>query len=260
MKNILLLALVLITAILYSEEGKSFFTEKRGEFTIDTSDAMQIPVNNFQKVKMNEKSQEFDYPKDVYEFPKTNDFRFLTFSQKIEYSQLPTILLENISTHALIETCLNYPILNMVEEKSFKSIFESFNGYNELIQRQDVTEILLSIYNKTTYASYSTLVITHKLTVFSYMLCNEDVMALFNRSEKICLLEYTLNKPNYPESKELLIATILLNFEYSPMIKLMIQNKLIRDFVKEGSIRMFPPKLITEIGDRFVAEHRKGSN
>lgn len=255
MKKIFLLALIVIV-FLYSDEGNSFYNEKRGEFVPDTSTVTQFPIENILKDKNNENNREIDYPKDVYDFPEKEDLRYLTLNQKIEYYQMPTKLLGEISTPALLETCLNYPILNLVKDRSYKSVFKSFNGFNELIKRQDVREILLAVYNKTTYDSYSELDTCHKLTLFSYMLCIEDVMALFSRNEKVCLLEYTLNKPNYPESKELLIAKILLNLEYLPMINLMNQNELIKGFVKGETMRMFPPKLITEMGNKFIAEYR----
>jgi len=255
---LLILSCLLALTILNSEERKEFYTEKRGFFESDSSSVRKIPKANLTRVKMNTQEQEIDYPPDVYDFNTLRDINYLSNKEKIEYFQLPKTYLKNSSTEGLIETCLNYPLLNTLSNKSYKSLYESFNGYYELKERAELPEKLLEVYRKTTYSSYSKLSTNYKLTVFNYFLSLDEIINLFNIEESMQLLEYAINKPNYPESKEYLIAKILLELEYAEMFNLLQDNDKIKQFVESKSMRMFPPKLISEIGEKYLRKYKNG--
>lgn len=77
---------------------------------------------------------------------------FTTVDQMVEACQIPAIKLENMTTEALLETVLDYPLLlhyNAYDsiEESVKIIGASFNGFRELFSRTDVTSTLLNKYS-----------------------------------------------------------------------------------------------------------------
>ena len=70
----------------------------------------------------------------------------------VEACQIPTIKLKNMTTEALLETVLDYPLLLHYKaydsiEKSIEIMSASFNGFSELFLREDVTSVLLNKYS-----------------------------------------------------------------------------------------------------------------
>lgn len=73
--------------------------------------------------------------------------------EKFEACQIPETYLKNMSTAALAETCLNYPlggeyVFSNNERNWAASLIERFNGLKELSTRQDGASELLKIYEK----------------------------------------------------------------------------------------------------------------
>lgn len=71
--------------------------------------------------------------------------------------QIPEEILKNLTTDELIETVLNYPFLMDIYaydsyQKGFKAVSERFNGLNELLQREDVADKLITKYKNTEVA------------------------------------------------------------------------------------------------------------
>lgn len=104
-------------------------------------------------ISMNIQSQkQTDMP---YEYPiKPGSEQWSTFTtgqQMLEACQIPQKTLSMLSTKALAETCLNYPLffeytaLND-EREGIKIVIENFNGLRELSKRIDGTLELIKIY------------------------------------------------------------------------------------------------------------------
>ena len=79
---------------------------------------------------------------------------FTTKQEMIDVCQIPEEKLKSMSTEALLETVLNYPLVttyyafNSVED-AYNVMLSDFNGFNELLSRSDVTETLLNTYANT---------------------------------------------------------------------------------------------------------------
>lgn len=93
-----------------------------------------------------------DEPYDYPVKPGTDSWWALpqTLDAKIEASQIPEDVLQALTTRALAETVLDYPLLpNMWAFDSFKAGFDSvlsyFNGLQELVNREDSVEQLAAI-------------------------------------------------------------------------------------------------------------------
>ena len=85
-------------------------------------------------------------------FPKSNEWRNMSDSQRIESLQLSNDTLQNISTSRLLETCLYYPLnidafMNDDVVVGFKKIKSQFNGYEELFGRDDFFQVLMELYS-----------------------------------------------------------------------------------------------------------------
>lgn len=91
----------------------------------------------------------------AYKFPITTESKeWKEFSSKAEMvaaCQIPEEMLSNMSTSDLVETVLNYPLLNSFwafnsRELAYKTIYNDFNGFRELMSREDATEAILEKY------------------------------------------------------------------------------------------------------------------
>lgn len=94
-------------------------------------------------------------PDDRYDFPVRPGSQewsvFTTGQQMIDACQVPDVILDQMSTNGLIETCLDYPLLsNMFAFSSIqlgtKRQMENFNGFGKLVQKNDAATLMLARY------------------------------------------------------------------------------------------------------------------
>lgn len=85
--------------------------------------------------------------------PGTSEWEsFQTKQEMLNVSQIPEDKLKNMTTAALIETVMNYPLINSYYafntiEDACNVMSNDFNGFNELFSRNDVTSVLLEKYS-----------------------------------------------------------------------------------------------------------------
>ncbi len=80
---------------------------------------------------------------------------FHSLKERQDACQIPDSLIKRLSTKALIETCLNYPLrCNYIfyndENAGIEAIIDGFNGLQELQEREDASELLIDFYSKMT--------------------------------------------------------------------------------------------------------------
>lgn len=98
--------------------------------------------------------QNSDAPYSYPLLPGTEAWAALTSGdEKFEACQIPETCLRNMSTAALAETCLNYPlcgeyVFSNNERNWAASLIERFNGLKELSTRQNGASELLKLYDK----------------------------------------------------------------------------------------------------------------
>lgn len=92
---------------------------------------------------------------DVYDFPiKQGSKQWRTIEnidERIMALQIPNSILSWISTEALLETCLRYPYLTDIlfcdnYQKGFEVLTNEFNGFQELLIRPNLIDVLLKKY------------------------------------------------------------------------------------------------------------------
>jgi hypothetical protein len=146
---------------------------------------------------------------DAYEFPVkpgTQDWYKLTnAAERIEACQIPDLLLLNMSTLGLVETCIKYPLIGEITAannyiQAFNNILNFFNGFQELLARKDAGEKLLYKYKTMSPESYE----RNKdsigiiMNVFDYMciellLSQDKILSSLNDSARYELLESTIS-------------------------------------------------------------------
>lgn len=92
-----------------------------------------------------------------YEFPIKPGMpewkNFKTGKEMVAALLIPTYILENLSTEALLETCLSYPMFGSIVlyndiQTGFEKITKHFNGLQELLERKDAGKVLLNKYKQ----------------------------------------------------------------------------------------------------------------
>ncbi len=76
-----------------------------------------------------------------------------SYDEKLKDCQIPERLLNEMTTEALVKTCLNFPFLLDIYvfeniQEGFDKITANFNGLNELYLRNDAATAFLKIYRK----------------------------------------------------------------------------------------------------------------
>lgn len=96
--------------------------------------------------------QVIDVPYDFPIKPGTEKWKeFKTGQEMVDACQIPAEILQNMSTDALAETCLNYPLALDYsayndERVGIRSIINKFNGLQELAKRPDGALALTKLY------------------------------------------------------------------------------------------------------------------
>jgi hypothetical protein len=149
-------------------------------------------------------------PYETYEFPVKpgmEEWKNLSNNEeRINVLQIPDSILCKISTKGLIVTCLNYPGLintlacnNMFD--GFEKVVSSFNGFQELLSREDLGEILIDHYQNMHPEKFDE---TYKDQekyegVFQYfgiemLLCNYDILESLSEERRIQLIKILIEK------------------------------------------------------------------
>lgn len=79
--------------------------------------------------------------------------QFHSGKQRATACQIPPDILQNLTTKALVQTCLNYPLFMEVImannlQDGFNRLSNDFNGFQELLSRKDAGRYLLQVYQK----------------------------------------------------------------------------------------------------------------
>lgn len=90
-----------------------------------------------------------------YNFPVKSDNpqwrKFKSRTEMAEALQIPSDILKNLTTEALAKTCLNFPMFKDLYffntiQTGFNNLKQSFNGFQELLTRNDAAIELLKLY------------------------------------------------------------------------------------------------------------------
>lgn len=71
----------------------------------------------------------------------------------VDACQVPENVLQSMNTAALVQTCLNYPLLSQLSaynnlQTGIGAVIAGFNGFKELLQRPDAGAEIMKVYGK----------------------------------------------------------------------------------------------------------------
>lgn len=145
-----------------------------------------------------------------YQFPvrpgDENWKQFQTPNEMYESCQIPSHILSKMSTQDLVETCINYPLINTLYayndlQKGFLSIKMRFNGFEELVKRQDSGNELMKFYDKMNPEGFDKNWSIEKIGKFTLeftyvetLLAQRDIQSNMSKEERKKLVTICLNK------------------------------------------------------------------
>ena len=120
--------------------------------------APQIALATFSENNSNE-NHTIDTPYVYPVVPGTHEWNILdTQAEKVAVCQIPVDILSSLTTEALVETVLDYPLMcNISAYNNFLSGYEAvkaqFNGLQELSTRSDAEEVLSNFMSRSTFSA-----------------------------------------------------------------------------------------------------------
>ncbi|MBA7543741.1 hypothetical protein ES705_36078 [subsurface metagenome] len=150
-------------------------------------------------------AQEVEKPYDFPVKPGTEQWAKLSSSKEMdEVCIIPDRVLSNLSTKALLITCLNYPrIIDFFLMDNLQSGFnfyaKHFNGLEELVKRPDLNKILFQSYLDIDLPKAKMSGYDHKLTFMQIaflelLISQETIINHFEKNEKLILLKEAIKK------------------------------------------------------------------
>ncbi len=112
--------------------------------------------------------------------PGTDEWKALKdMSEKVAACDVPVTVLQNMTTEALAETVLTYPLLSCMLvynslEEGYAAVSSYFPGLAELEARPDAAAVLASVSSVSTYANDESAVLTPFFADFISVMCSED--------------------------------------------------------------------------------------
>lgn len=197
---------------------------------------------------------------DTYEYtivPGTKEWKDLnSHFEMIEVSQIPENQLKTMSSEGLLETVLNCPILGDIiafvpYQNGYNSIFNNFNGLQELSNREGLSQMVLDKYyklnntiipeNKSSRVKFNSKIIGIEMIISqNYIIDNlNDEQKKFLLTETIKRYESTNDGLGYstPFKKSIfyIIDKVLLSLSYQPYIEILSleENQNLKNLVNE---------------------------
>ncbi|MBR6285533.1 MAG: T9SS type A sorting domain-containing protein [Bacteroidaceae bacterium] len=125
---------------------------------------------------------------------------YKTTAERIRVLQIPENLLTSIPTEELLDICLDYPYLSDFQyfndcRYGFKSVTSRFNGFKELLCRQDLTTILpskISAYQRLKEAHSGKAIpmdLQVKIAALDLLITEENILNKFDKSTKSQIID-----------------------------------------------------------------------
>lgn len=200
----------------------------------------------------------------VYEYPikpGSDEWKaFTTHGDMINSCQIPSSILQSMSTIDLIETCLTYPLfgdmfLHDHFQKGFDAVSAHFNGLQELLKRKDAGNFLLEKYKgmdpnalDQTWSSLQKGEYAANFYFVEILLAQEVILKKLQKIQKESLLNECIRKAQekqkYPEvfgmlsfeNIGLIAGRIMLIENFEPLIQKIETDEHIKWFLQNGPI------------------------
>ncbi len=186
--------------------------------------------------------------------PGTKEWAVLkTERDRFNAMQIPGDLLSNMTTHALVGSCLNFPAFGYITaydniQAGYIVLASKFNGLTELSKRNDAGKSLIEFYQiagnkgfEPVQTNLDQLFWSIKLTWIELVLAQDNVIASMDKENKMCLLSIAQEKYNMKQlnvdfgnsfqSTAFLIGRLLHSLNLPDFESEYTQNSALRDFL-----------------------------
>jgi hypothetical protein len=211
----------------------------------DQKEKSQYEALIFNKLKcmnMPRPSDSYNYP--IY--PGTKEWENLSTSEEMSNAcQIPTNILENMSTQAVIQAIWEYPLLFLVFQRyvlqtDFEALFSQNNAYIELSKRKDAG---IALFNRLVLADPLTKGATQESQVLELLISQTVFLSQLNNDQKKKIVEITLTNDNLRQNDVelvnssgratawLLIGRTMIAADYAPFVKSVNENNQLKYFI-----------------------------
>ena len=221
--------------------------------------------------------------KDAYEYPVkpgTDEWAELKSHQEmISACIIPENVIKTMSTDGLVQTCLNYPLFGDILfydnlQDGFNAIANSFNGFKELIQKEDAGIKTLEVYKTFEDAPFvETLTLDEKsnyitqLIFIETLLAQESLFSQLKSDERVALIKFCKeilikkmdNSDVYglfsQSANCVLLGRIMVWENYSPFVSMLVQEAGLKYFL--DNVPMILPEhvnLILTYCNSYISE------
>ncbi|MBO0936366.1 hypothetical protein J2I47_07380 [Fibrella sp. HMF5335] len=140
-------------------------------------------------------------PDKAYQFPSIPANSSMTIAEREAYVNLPANISQCLTTRSLIETCLAYPNISLIDagvnpQSGYRLVSTKFRGLNDLSNREDRSVHLLDKYRSVVVSGYPTTAglaaignYTAKIYYLEVIISQEINLKSFNLEQKISLVE-----------------------------------------------------------------------
>jgi hypothetical protein len=168
-------------------------------------------------------------------------------------SQIPLKVLNDLTTEALAVSCLNYPMLGIInahnsQQAGFEFLKEKFYGFDSLLNRKDVINVLLNLYKKANpidfrkdWSMHDQVSYMSSLQCLEILLAQDKILEKMNKNQVKQLFEESLIKYDAKKSQLEIYSSIGLEQTLWAATKLLMKSgqlsnhQNIHEFVKGGS-------------------------
>lgn len=182
-----------------------------------------------------------------------------THDEMLEVLQIPSEMIQKMTTNELAQTCLHYPLFADIWaffslQDGMEQVTAGFNGLQELFRREDAGLELVAIYKATDHhnfiESWSILQkgkFAAEFAKIEILLAQEAILSSLNQNERLLLLKESVNKQNamkqYPmydmnnqEPNAYLMGKIMLKDNPVLINQIIQQDTNIQEFLQQGSM------------------------
>lgn len=190
-----------------------------------------------------------------------------TTAEMVQVLQVPTGVLQSISTPGLLVTCLEYPLLPDIHlanrlQPAFRTVLGNFNGYGELRQRSEAAVLLLNHYQlmmpaclpaPAQQATYS-----FSFSYVELLLAQDEYLAQLSSAQRRSLLreartKYAAKKPLVDDvygyfglkTAVFVMARVMQAEQFGPFVSAVATDPKLQYFTAEAELQGQPQTLDT---------------
>jgi hypothetical protein len=226
------------------------------------------------------------YISDTYKYPimpGTSEWKELKSRDKmVEVCQIPGKKIKSISTEGLLETLLNYPLINDYYffdnlQDGFNNIKNENNGFKELYKRKDIYKVITeryelmsldcgeNLYPPISFDNEASPVEVALLT-YEFFIFQDEFLDKINENQRLLIFELVYDKLQLKKEYEYdnflkfvsiaILGKIMYKNNYSPFVELCSEIDFIKYFIEK--IPMFKPENIqpTDIIENYAKEFK----